>query len=172
MGNKSENQFSLPAMLVALAACFVSIWQGIETREHYRKTLMPHLVIGSTHTSTRGSIDGGKRPEISVRNSGVGPAFISDVKVFVDDRLMNDSDERNGWDRAAAVLDLYEDWVRFGYFYENDVLQADGRKKLFYTLPSQKEHEELIAFSENFDRIKIEIQYKSVYGQSFVAKYN
>ena len=56
------------AVITAISATFISIWQGFENRQAHRKGVLPYLNIN------RDSFTYVSRPVISISNTGVGPA--------------------------------------------------------------------------------------------------
>ena len=63
-------------MITALAALFVAVWQGLESREFYMKTLSPHVSVSLKNTI--------EKPALLLRSNGTGPAVIREIEIIVD----------------------------------------------------------------------------------------
>ena len=86
----------LAALAVSICAVAVSIYEASLERTHARASVWPHLEI------TIGISNEGAR--LAVLNSGVGPASLDEVAIFVDGRRVA------GWaDVFARVLDRQPD---------------------------------------------------------------
>src|SRR5690348_11222311 len=105
-----ELQVSVVAAFISFCALALSVWEGYETRNHDRITVVPKLSF-SGDTSRLGPFG------ISLTNNGSGPALIEWFAVAVDGVLMDESDHYGGLLNALSRLDINESWV---YVYRPD----------------------------------------------------
>ena len=67
---------SICAIVIALAALFVSVWSGVQTRKHNRLSVRPNLRVNY--------YDHSERPlSILISNDGLGPALIYDFSISI-----------------------------------------------------------------------------------------
>lgn len=69
-----EHASDWAAVIVAACALGISIWQGLVTRTHARRSVRPHLVWCENKVVT----DSGVCFTVSISNYGIGPAVIQD----------------------------------------------------------------------------------------------
>jgi hypothetical protein len=85
-----ESFIALAALIVSLSAAIVGIYEASLQRTHDRAEVWPHVEI-STFIADHGA-------EVSVENTGVGPAIINSVVVSVD------GSSRKNWDDVVRAL--------------------------------------------------------------------
>jgi hypothetical protein len=80
--SSADRVISFSAMAVALASIVISIWQGIETRQHYRLSVRPRLeIIYQVNDQGFGFV---------LVNNGLGPALITSRTIYIDDKPMQE----------------------------------------------------------------------------------
>ena len=75
----SDKIVSFCAIVISVIALFVSIWQGVLTREHNKLSVKPNFLIAPVLEGK-----GGKNG-IYLSNAGLGPGIISDAKLIIND---------------------------------------------------------------------------------------
>ena len=78
--HQTGHSTAIAATIVAVAALGVSVWEGCQTRRHFRMSVNPKLVF-ELHANTKN-----KEVILAVFNRGFGPAIIEDFSVLVDDK--------------------------------------------------------------------------------------
>lgn len=68
----------LSTILIALIALGLTIWQARTTQKHNRLSLKPHLMFDVRYDNESPQI------HIILKNSGVGPAYVTDYSVTLD----------------------------------------------------------------------------------------
>jgi hypothetical protein len=81
---KLELIFSIVAIVISMFAAGSAIFHGCQTRQHLKLSVRPKLVY---HTETHIDL---KQPGIFLENSGLGPAKIIYMKVFLDNKEEKD----------------------------------------------------------------------------------
>lgn len=74
------------SVIVAICALFLTVWQSISVRKHNIISVKPKLKFSSTR--------GDDSWELRLENLGLGPAFIYDLELQLNDELV-DADEFN-----------------------------------------------------------------------------
>lgn len=162
---------SFAAAVIALAALVTSVWQGIETRNHNRQSVQPKLHIDRIEANYT-SFESGVVPGFSLINNGIGPAIVRDVRVYVDGSLQPNEYGFNGWKNAIRALTVDEAWVRFYGFNDGDALRDGQARRLLYVVENGALGSAgLNRFSSVLARVRIEIDYESIYGDSDTLVY-
>ena len=150
----ADRWISLAAIVIALSALVLSIWQGILTRNHNRISVRP-LVTISGAVNENGS--GWK-----LGNAGLGPAIVKWFKVTVDDKPMHN------WREFAKELDM-PDPDTFDFYYwvpsPSTVIYPQEPKNLFWVTPGPADR----ILRKNAKKITIHLCYCSLYGECWLA---
>jgi hypothetical protein len=149
------------ATVIAGASLGVSVYEARASRAHNRRSVQPLLVLW-------GKFSPGATSGLGLRNSGLGPAKITKSKLTID------GVERGDFSRSTVekVLDQLSFPVAMSTFDGQPFLEADYDQFLLsvdsYDVIQHHEFYELIE-----SRLRIEIQYDSVYGgEKFTAVYS
>jgi len=130
-----------------LIALIVAIWQGIETRNHNRRTLTPKLSI------TRDLRNEAEDIGIFIESVGLGPVIIKKVVITIDDKQYNVSSQEV-WKNAIGEDTLFP-------VGKSDFLLAAARDGL--------SSDNKYRLQRATDKIAVTIDYASVYGDKFVV---
>ena len=154
---------AISSMIIALIALVVSIWQGIETRNHNRRTLTPKLSI------TRDLRNEAEDIGIFIESVGLGPVIIKKVVITIDDKQYNVSSQE-AWKNVLCQLDINESWTQW-YAISEDTLFPVG--KCDFLLAADRDG--LSSSNESrlkraTEKIEVTIDYDSVYGDKFVVQ--
>jgi hypothetical protein len=153
---------------IACSALGLVIWQGLMQRHHNRLSVRPYLC-----SNRNISIDD-LLMSISVLNSGIGPAIVK-KSTFYFDKERIDEECNSHWDKIRNrlnnqfTLDLTFDICRksaidIGHAGEVIILEIQINDKL-------KKHENAYEIAKKeLDRIRIELEYESMYGEKFTRK--
>lgn len=166
-----EKVISLSAIATALAALFVAVWQGIETRNHNRMSVIPKLSINRKSYTDVSSVTKGAEPGFSVVNNGTGPAIIKEVRIFITDSLGKEK-MYNDWSNAFSKdnLNMSADMVRCYNFHSGEALREGHSERLLFMVPGDQDR--LDKFNNEFLKIRrIEIDYESIYKEKFTRVY-
>lgn len=149
------------SVVVAVAAIAVAVWQGMLSREHNRLSVRPHLQI----TSYLGS----PPLRLSIANVGIGPAYIRDVRLRVDGRLV----EGDGFEMLANAIGqlgrLKELIATGGLPRQGDVYGAGEREDILI-VPDQPLVIDIL--NRSLHRLRFEIAYTSAYGEEHKLSYS
>ena len=110
----TDRILSISAILVAICAVGVSVWQGVTTREHYRLSLVPYV--------TSSQVISGKEDEsgIYVSNGGTGPAFIKNAYIIAEGKEFDLT--KNSWPKIYKHLGVKSVCFRASYFKTGSVI--------------------------------------------------
>ena len=158
--NSSERILSVSAIVIAVVSIVISVWEGIETRKHNRLSVMPKLEITYKRS--------GDHFGYIVTNNGLGPAIIISKKILVDGQEINYSGF-SGIEDFLEKLDLQDKFVKQGVIDPGYTIRSgDHVQIVLFTLTGVQNAEELLMNVHN--RVSIEIQYKSMYGDTYFCK--
>lgn len=143
---KSETVQSLIAVVIALIAVFISIWQGYEQRRHNRLSVKPILTFDAiSHNNYK---------SIRLSNDGLGPAI---VKRFIisEKGTQFDASEGNPWTEIKQLPNIQ--YSEMYYFDDGATIKPN-------------EHFNLLTWEADSIRIldiELLIEYESIYEESF-----
>jgi hypothetical protein len=160
---KPDTVIALAATVIALSAFIVAVWQGIETRNHNRMSVMPRIRLGFVQSE--------KTPiRLYMLNSGTGPAVIENFLVRRDGKLVV-SPNPEMLSGGLAQLGLAGDFF-FRILYAGDTLTAGETLDIIsVTLEDSTDAKVDILISE-LRRITVECEYASIYGEKRDARVN
>lgn len=146
--SKSEKIQSLIAILIALMALFISLWQGFEQRRHNRYSVRPLLTYDiNSYNLTK---------SIRLSNDGLGPALIKRFVLEIDGEKL-DAEDGNPWKQVVEKRGLQGKFSEMYYFSEGTTMKADRSMNLFtWKLDSVQQLD-----------ISILIEYNSIYEEEF-----
>ncbi len=147
--------------VIALCALAISIWQGIQTRNHNKISFRPHLTTWSHNQSKQGVY------AIDLMNNGLGPAIIKSFTIKVEGKIISGE----GTDPIAKALKII--FPNIGYTAHYEYLGKD------HAMP-EKQNCHVVAIKFNTDplpgsdfvehalnKADLEINYESFYGEKF-----
>ena len=147
------------AGVIALAAIGLTAWQACVTRKHNRLSVRPHLCF---YRNIAPGI------QIVLKNSGIGPAFITDYKLFIDDQPIVESNVRTYHNSVAEKLEIPEGNLQI---LLPDCKGAIASNKELVLLSTDITVERPVLLKKA-DRLSIEVDYESVYGENFKVQLN
>ena len=156
----SETIVSLSAIIIAIASIGVTIWQGIETRKHNRLSVRPGLEI--TFGLDKDNFG------YFLTNNGLGPAIITYKKLFVDGKEVHYTGF-SGYDEFISKLGLNDHKVSHTGIYPGKTIKANEKVYIIRFFLKEKDNVETL-LPNIYNRVNIEIGYKSMYDESYVCK--
>jgi len=158
----AERITAIATVIIAVAALWVAVWQGCETRRHNRLSVKPHLTF--LYKKAKGSDFIG----LFLFNKGVGPAIVDSFEIYVDNESIAE-EGYGGWKTAIARVGLNEDWIYYYAIRPNNAIEQGEEQVLLGISRSNQTPELLEKFHKAYSRIRINIKYKSIYEDSFEA---
>ncbi|MBN2093380.1 hypothetical protein JW964_27395 [candidate division KSB1 bacterium] len=159
--NSVDKILSISAIVIALTSVCISIWEGMETRKHNRLSVRPKLeIVFSTTKDDFGYV---------LVNKGLGPAIISDRKIYIDGEEMKENGF-TGFDDLISKLNLGQRHVTaIGTTGPGKMLRAGESEKIIKLeiLPGDNLEKLLRAI---YKRVEIEVSYVSMYQEPFISK--
>jgi len=145
---KSERIQSTAAMLVAVIALLISVWQGCEERRHNRFSVRPLLnfdLYSSSGTRT-----------IRLANEGLGPAVFKQFIIEIDGKKFN-ADDGNPWEAVLEKRDLRNNFSQMYYYANGTIMQSNKSASLLvWKVDSVRQLD-----------IVIDVIYESIYEERF-----
>lgn len=151
---------SIIATTIALAAATTTIWQGVLTRSHNRLSVKPILRI--TRVTVKGT-----NVKILLKNTGFGPAIINSVKYIVDGNVVEEKNSFTPGNLALSKIGVIDSIFIEYKFLAQESLSVGEEQALFKSLDAINEDEKIARIIKGFDRLMIEIEYESIYGEWF-----
>lgn len=173
--SRLQTMANLLTIMVAIAAIGLSVWEGRENRLHNRLSVLPRLervqsvvrdgLEDDTYTMTYG-----------LENSGLGPAVLQKVLVYIDGETVFESTRSEEYfDFADMLSDLNALPFQVGTFTHGraagEMLQA-GKEHLLFRFDVAKEDDDGetwtpgIVRDQVIDRYSFVFCYCSVYGEN------
>ena len=144
---------NVPLFISALALA-LSLWSAYATRLHNTLSVRPAVNFVVNLAPIYGDVSG-----LQIRNEGFGPAKISELKVYLDGKIIRD------WTQVtilAASMMRSQNSVRWGSF-DSDISLRPGEAKQIYTVNSQ-EVSNTVAFNNLIQkRIFVIVKVCSIY---------
>ena len=145
---KTEKIQSLIAILVAILALAISIWQGFEERKHNRLSVKPLLNFETvSHNQTK---------SIRLSNDGLGPAIIKGFYVYLDGEQL-DANIQNPWTKVLEHRNLSGQVSQMWYLSASSIFKPEKAYNLLsWPVDSLAQLD-----------IRITIDYASIYEEEF-----
>lgn len=155
------------ALVIAVFAFFVSIWEGYENRTHNRLIVTPILSIDEKMTNSSPTFLG-----IILTNQGYGPAIINSFDVYYKGKKIDEKGDRI-WEiiynsHFSTPLTFVIEWNSF----QQNMVVGMGEEKVLWgeRVEQQSEYDKELANS--ISDISIKIKYSSVYGMKYETEFN
>ena len=153
---------AIAAAVIALTALTVSVWQGLETRNHNRLAATPIFAFDTFRENEGSQI----KRVLCLRNIGVGPAIIKKITYYVDDKQI----VKEGLEAAFEFLrelDLYEpEWIKPSLLSPNYWVKPGQCLYLISAyLEGNQESQRERKFRCKLRRFRVKIEFESVYKQ-------
>lgn len=165
----AESVTAASAVVAALIALAVGVWENVQQRRHARMSVFPSIeYVAELRTE---ETDSSARGAIRIVNEGVGPAIIDDVRVRVR-RLDGSEQVYRTWAEAEEVLGtLGVEITRRAEFGEGSVMGAGRERDLvvFEFEAAERPQQAAERFARVLDRLGVEIVYRSIYGDEYRA---
>lgn len=162
--NKNGSKFSMDtiisfsAIIIATASIFVAVWQGYETRKHNRLSVRPKLQISY-------SVDEERFGYILI-NNGLGPATITEIKIFIDGIEMTNPGF-SGYDELIDKLNFNNRRKAHSSLNPGTNIKAGEMKNIIlFNIEKDDNLDELLPTI--YQRISMEITYMSMYNEEFI----
>jgi hypothetical protein len=147
---------SIVSSLIGASALGLAVWQGYLTRKHNRLTVKPNIRIDRNYSTNP--------LELSILNTGLGPAIISSIQVTVDNivivaprvQVLND---------ALRKIWCNQKNLRFHIYFDDEYICA-GENHFLVSWQSPNSQESTV-FIDQLQRLSIVVAYKSIYGEHF-----
>lgn len=145
-------------VFVAALAFGITVWHGIQSRKHNKLSVRPLL------TSWQYTDNEEKQFKVGFTNCGIGPALIDNFVVRVDGEVISGVPSETVEKAVAIVFPDQSYSYEFGFVAKKAVVTVNEEVLLMnisFTDSSSPGSEEVF---QCFNRIAIEVIYKSLYG--------
>lgn len=170
-GLSAESITAIAAVVTALIALAVGVWENVQNRRHARLSSIPSLdyIVELTSGDDDASPDGVPGGVIRVANQGVGPAVIDSVRI----RLDRDGGEEvySTWTEAEPVLEELGIRITGRAEVSDESVMGVGRDQDLVAFELQEDEDRSIevVYGDLLERMTLVIAYRSIYGQGFEA---
>jgi len=153
---------SFSAIIVSIASIFIATWQGMETRRHNRLSVRPKLDF--SFNVSRNSFG------YSILNQGLGPAIITERKIFLDGKEFIPQTKYFGWPAALQdTLQLMNMNLDSSPLSKGVTIRA-GQPRIIIEFYEQDNKDLTIDPRVIYRRLAFKINYESMYGESFTCQ--
>ena len=147
--------------IIALSALGLAVSQGMATRKHNKLTVKPHL------TFVRWIEQDKRYIKLTLKNDGVGPAFINHFKVHLDDKEVT-SKGQNSVAKALNLLNVPGAITVLGFSYKkNDSISSKSEETIIQIYLSPEMDFDKRLLGNQLDRLRIEIEYTCLYRKKY-----
>ncbi len=154
---------SITATIVSICALFVAAYQTILMRQQQSAAVWPKLVISNPYVTGTGIVPYYK---LIVRNVGVGPAIIRDVKLTCNNKQFGDMDEY-----ARFVLKRHNALDSLSYDYNDLLPEAVVPQGEQVVLFDTYKNAAAVHFIRNVKDFRVAVTYESIYGEQWQVQY-
>ena len=161
-GTNTQTIISVASASVALAALFISLWNAWATRCHNRLSVRPNLSI------IKHILPNSPQLRIIVRNNGLGPAIITGLHIFIDDSKQTFT-RATHWQDIVAKLRIFGGTINGYAMHDTESLRPGDELLLLEIIDCTKTYNTQDIHTE-IARLKIAIDYSSMYGDTFIEK--
>lgn len=150
------------AMITAVTAIAIGVWDSAQTRQHNRLSVAPYLVVDfTTQVSPEQALF-----YITLSNEGVGPAVVKSVTINMPPSLGGGTFKE--WQPVQELLRTKGvDVPTYWNFEGGEALGVQRSRELFRAIVSSGDQAE--ALLAELSQIKVSVRYASVYGNEAVA---
>jgi hypothetical protein len=157
----ADTILSVSAIIIAFTSICISIWEGMETRNHNRLSVRPKLEV---------FFNGGKDSfGYNVINSGLGPAIITKMKISIDGNKIN-SAGFSGFDEFINKLDLKGIDLSHSAI-DSGITIIAGSSKIIIGCKFDKTDNRDKLLTNIFKRVSIALGYVSMYNEYFKCNF-
>jgi hypothetical protein len=160
---QNQDIIAICSVVIASAALIVTVWQGIVIRRHNRMSVAPHVRIEQRWTS--------KRMTFVLRNCGMGPAIISDLKLKVDGKVFPES-QLKMYLGVFKLLDIDINRTRIFVPDSRDAISPNEEINLMDLDYTNVQGNTDSALRQIDKRLGISLEYESIYEEKFLAEYS
>lgn len=160
---ESNTVIAVAASVIALAALFVSIHQGIQSRKHNRLSVRPafNLVKDISKDTAH--------PGVFLTNKGLGPGVVKEVQIKVGDNWLAVQSVKD-WRNALQRLGLNVEWVKWIAIESGSVIAPNDHLSLLTIVDGPTGESNKEKFRSFLEKVKIRIRYESMYADTFVEE--
>lgn len=160
------------ALITALIALGIGVWENVEMRRHNRLSVAPSL----TFMAELQSAESDTLDEATIRlvNEGVGPAIVDEIRISLRDDEQ-DHPVYHSWEDARPALEQFFDFSMTGRseIGPGTVLSIGRTLDLVtFETPRGQHSKPSQSFQSLLDALSITIEYHSIYEDEFRATFN
>ncbi|MGU9963397.1 MAG: hypothetical protein ACNYPD_04735 [Candidatus Halichondribacter symbioticus] len=144
------------AIIVAVLALLLTVWQGMEIRKHNRLSMRPLLNISWYDGWHDARDDGMIRGELKISNNGLGLAIIKKVVLFYEGKEIS---YNNNETYCEFLLELTKGYnARIGFIMPDAIIKADEHE-ILWTLEHHPKNDNI----DFIHKLSLLIEYQSIY---------
>ncbi len=150
---------AIAAVVIAVAALAVSVWQGFVARRHNMLSVRPHLELISAAA-------GGEPIRIYLENQGLGPAFVTEISFTIDKKPV----DIDPLDKFLSRLDLAGSEGYAVLLRPSSAISAGSTADLLVFTNVARTEDDYWRVITALRRLGVIIRYRSIYDEHFGIK--
>ncbi len=157
----TDKIISISSVIIALTAVCVSIWQGVETREHNKLSLKPYITSAPVVPGVGGENG------IFVSNDGMGLALIKEASILANGKVFDLT--INSWPAIYEHLHIKKMCHSESWFKTGTLLKSGEKIKILSPTSSPLESECPVEFIKllSASELKLHLVYESIYEEKY-----
>jgi hypothetical protein len=158
------------AVIISACALAVSINQANETEKVSSASVFPHIdmsIIGGEGSS--------KEKGIVLDNAGIGPAFIDDFNIYVDDKIIEGEKKDLWWNSFMSLGFTGVEANDFRYTYLTKSLVIKEGQRFYLIKPNLRDGKQRTLTDDEWEklhRLSIRIDYHGAFGDNCHVSYS
>jgi hypothetical protein len=146
--------------IIALAALFVSVDQGCESRRHNRLSVRPafSLIMNISR--------GNEQLGVFLINKGLGPGLVKEVQIKAAEKWLKVQSVKD-WRNALQTIGLNVEWVKWTAIDNGTVISPNEHVALLAMIDTPVDESNKERFRSFLQNVQFRIRYESMYGDSF-----
>ena len=141
---------AIAAVAISFIALFFSIYNSYRGRRHDRLSVKPWLHLYK-------QLHSGGDTGFYVKNNGVGPAIITDFIIYLDNEMIEKTEEINRWETVIDICKIPRSALHYNFIPTPFWLPPKEHIDLCSMNFSNKNDSEKDEFNEAIKRIKIKV---------------
>jgi S-formylglutathione hydrolase FrmB len=161
----SSDVIAICAVIVAVSALAVSIWQAWLMRQYQVLSVKPHLDVSLSASQTNGNAF-----VVYFPNAGVGPAFIESIEVRLGNVKQSIQTENDIRTLIGLLVNTNELKYSFQIVDENSAISSGDRID-FLSVSASNDPSILTQLRSTLRKAEIEVRYSCLYGHSYSSTF-
>lgn len=158
---EASDWIALASVMIALLVLGLTIWQGLQTRKHNRLSAKPYVDFSWVNKPLHGL-------RCELKNLGLGPAFINQIRFFVDNNEVKIRN-RECYKSLFEALEINEVVTKIEVLHiePNSAISVSQSENLIAFCDSSISENEHKLIASKLRRFSVQVEYKCIYGITY-----